>query len=557
MNLIPEAQADFGVFLGVLWPDLRMDPHPIQYRAANWIQDTPDGRDILMAMRGFGKSFVTASEACWAWYKNPDAKVIILSAREKRAREICDLARRMIESSEVLAHLRPRDHNTLWGSTMFNVGACTYAAKDPSCAAYGMGGGITGAHADLILPDDIEIPENSNTEEWRQKILDKCKELEDLLNPGGRISFRGTPQTTQSVYFKLAREMGYRLIRIPAEYPDPEEERATEYLADWLKDDLESGRKQPGDVVYPERWGREALAVKKAKQGPSHYALQMLLDPNMSDADKYPLKLRDLIVFGINPEIGPERIIWGTSDPRRDIIPVGLPKDQFYSPIFVSRDKFHPYERSVMYVDPSGTGSDETGYAVAKSLHGMVFVPAAGGLDGGYSEVALRKLGHIVMENDVREVFVESNFGDSMFTKMLERAFAEMGLKVAVTSIPSKGQKELRILETLEPAMASHRVVIDEMVAKDEKLMKQLTHLSRERGCLRHDDRIEAFAGAVGIFKDQLVVDSEKAARENLEKEVEMEVKAWEKYAKRQKPTTKIGPPLWARPSSKRFPRKS
>ena len=60
-------------------------------------------------------------------------------------------------------------------------------------------------------------------------------------------------------------------------------------------------------------------------------------------------------------------------------------------------------------------------------------------------------------------------------------------------------QKEKRIIDTLEPIMNTHRLVVDEDIIKqdfqlppDHQLFRQLTRITRDKGALRHDDQLDA-----------------------------------------------------------------
>jgi hypothetical protein len=74
------------------------------------------------------------------------------------------------------------------------------------------------------------------------------------------------------------------------------------------------------------------------------------------------------------------------------------------------------------------------------------------------------------------------------------------------------GQKEKRIIDTLEPVMAQHRLIVDrDLIQRDYdsvahlpvdeafqyRLFYQMTRITRDRKSVPHDDRIEAVAGAV------------------------------------------------------------
>ena len=86
--------------------------------------------------------------------------------------------------------------------------------------------------------------------------------------------------------------------------------------------------------------------------------------------------------------------------------------DHFHRPAFVS-DSYAEYTGTVMSIDPSGRGKDETGYAVVKMLNGFQFARRCGGIAGGYSESTNGTSQHSKDEG-VNEIIVKSNFGDGL-----------------------------------------------------------------------------------------------------------------------------------------------
>ena len=106
----------------------------------------------------------------------------------------------------------------------------------------------------------------------------------------------------------------------------------------------------------------------------------------------------------------------------------------------------------------------------------------------------------------------------------------------AVTEVKSKGQKELRICDVLEPIMGSHRLIVnsstivsDYQTAADKdgvrnpiySLFYQMTRISRERGALAHDDRLDALAIGVQFFVESMAKDAVKGQREVTEEWLE------------------------------------
>ena len=190
-----------------------------------------------------------------------------------------------------------------------------------------------------------------------------------------------------------------------------------------------------------------------------------------------------------------------------------------------SDNTFAPYTGSVMAIDPSGRGKDETGYAVVKHLHGKMFVTASGGLTGGYSEQTLVKLAQIAKENKVNEILIEKNFGDGMYSELFKPVLQAIH-NCLVTEVSHNTQKEKRIIDTLEPVLNQHRLVFDYGVVKEDlrpyldgsydpkafeyTLFYQLTRITKDRGSLKHDDSLDAVAMAVAYWVKIASIDSKK-----------------------------------------------
>jgi len=271
------------------------------------------------------------------------------------------------------------------------------------------------------------------------------------------------------------------------------------------------------------------LMEREAAYGKSGFALQFMLDSTLSDVDRYPLKLSDLIVMRLDKEQAPEKVIWaGTPEyAYKDLPCVGFGGDRFYMPMGISGE-FMAYQGSVMAVDPAGRGADETSYACIKMLNSQLFVTAVGGFQGGYSEDTLTNLAQIAKDNAVTEIVVESNFGDGMFNALFQPVLAKIH-KVTLSEVRHSVQKERRILDTLEPVMSGrHKLIIDESVIRHdyestkalpaEKALKyqlcyQMTRLTRDKGSLAHDDRLDVLAIAVNYWTEQMSRDTDDAIK--------------------------------------------
>ena len=192
-----------------------------------------------------------------------------------------------------------------------------------------------------------------------------------------------------------------------------------------------------------------------------------------------------------------------------------------------------------MAIDPSGRGKDETAFAIVKMLNGYLHLIDFGGIDGGYDETVLKSIAVLAQKYRVNYVVVEANFGDGMFTELLKPVLTKV-YPCTIEEIKHNIQKEKRIIDILEPVMNQHRLVVDQKalerdyssVSKNppEKqpkymLAHQMTRITRDRGALVHDDRIDVLSMAVGYWVDQMAadVDREMKTRKSdlLDKELE------------------------------------
>lgn len=510
----------------LVWKHLGLpDPTPIQYDIAEYLQHSPK-RAIIEAFRGVGKSYITAAYVVHQLLLDPELKFLVVSASKSRADDFSTFTQRIILELPVCQHLIARETQR-WSKIAFDV-APAKASGSPSVKSVGVTGQLTGSRADIIIADDVEVPNNSMTQMMREKLGEAVKEFDAILKPDGKVVYLGTPQNEMSLYNTLL-ERGYEMRVWPARYPTPEaaQKAYSGRLAPLLGEAIEKG----GESLYglptdSKRFSDEDLLERELSYGRSGFALQFMLDTSLSDADRFPLKLSDLIVYPCDIDTAPEKLVYGIFKPVPELPNVGLSGDRYYAPEdTVGRTE---YSGSVLAIDPSGRGSDETAYAVVKMLNGFLHVPAAGGIAGGYSDNTLKTISNLAKQHKVNAVLIESNFGDGMFTELLKPHMQKV-YPVSMEEVRHSKQKEARIIDTLEPVMNQHRLVIDPKVIKTdydsvqhlppEKAMRymlayQLTRITRQRGALAHDDRLDVLAMAVQYWVDQMAADADSAIRE-------------------------------------------
>lgn len=534
-------KGDFRLFMTLIWRHLRLpDPTALQYDIGGFLQHGPRRR-VIEGFRGVGKSWITAAYVLWRLYCDPQLKIVVVSASKTRADNFNTFCQQLINEVEWLSHLRSREDQRQ-SKLMFDVGPAT-PHQQPSVMAYGITSQVTGARAHEIVADDIEVPNNALTQGMRDKLWESVKEFDAILLPGGVVTYLGTPQIIMSLYNELPNR-GYTVRIWPARVPNEEEREA---YGGKLAPMVEAMCDDPANIgrsTEPTRFSDIDLAEREASYGRSGFRLQFMLDTALSDANRFPLKLHDLIVMSVNPERAPTTLTWAREpDLIHDDLPlVGLPGDACYRPMHRS-DTVAEYTGSVMYIDPAGRGKDETGFAIVKMLNGNLFVPkgAVGGRQGGYDAETLLFLANLAKTHRVNFIRIEDNFGDGMFSELLKPVLRSVDYPCTIEGDRAVGQKEMRIIDTLEPVMNQHRLVMDPECfrndyedtnltsglerARDYMLFYQMTHITRERGALRHDDRIEALAEAVHYWVEQMAQDQyekeDEIKTERLDQELE------------------------------------
>lgn len=530
-------KADFVFFLFVLWKALSLPvPTRCQIDMAKKLSAGDNRRFILQAFRGIGKSFITCAFVVWKLWNNPDLKFMIVSASKERADANSIFIKRIIDLMPQLQELKPKQGQRD-AVISFDVGPAK-PDHSPSVKSVGITGQLTGSRADILIADDVEVPNNSATQAARDRLSELVKEFDAILKPGGTIIYLGTPQNEMTLYRELEGR-GYTTTIWPARYPRDRKDwqsygdRLAPMLQAELEEDPEAFYWRPTDEV---RFDDTDLKERELSYGKAGFALQFMLNPNLSDAEKYPLKLRDLIVADLDPASSPMVYQWlpNPQNKREDVPNVGLMGDSYHTYQTVG-SAFSSYTQKILVIDPSGRGKDETGYAVLYQLNGYIFAMEVGGMRGGYEDSTLEALAKIGRKWKVNEYVIEGNFGDGMYLELFKPVAARIH-PAAVTEVKSKGQKELRICDVLEPIMGSHRLIVnaaaivqDYQTASDKdgvrnpiySLFYQMTRISRERGALAHDDRLDALAIGVQFFVESMAKDANKGEREVTEEWLE------------------------------------
>jgi len=547
--------SDFRFFLWELWKDRKLNRFAPLDRGeldiANYAQHGPKKRGV-MAPRGVGKTnFGTAALSCFRLRRDRDRRILIPSKNEDAMKETISLIKGWMNTVWFLEDLNPNEGKSLRDdgkncrdtTTYFDVAGCK-ENKQPSVKCIGLTGQMEGNRAHSIFPDDVETKQNTKTLEARSELARLLKETTNILYPDlpdqddpdnellrpidpTEVVFWGTIKHEDTVYAKLDGQRTddgkktYHFMTWTLAYPTPEEIRGALNISPMILDDLATGRKKPGDPMFPRRFGHDNIAEKKA-EGYQEFAMEHQLQVTLARTNRYPLRLSDLIVMDVPPLVAPATVVYGQRDSSGSTAIQDIPlysinaSDALYRPAFISpASDWFPYHGTKAFIDPAGRGTDETGVSVVSSLGSLLFCRGNTGFAGGMDPTTIDSIILYIKSLGATEIYIEGNidaFGTYIqnFESRLRMFFEEPsplfpnGWKASVTEHRSSGQKEVRIIETLEPVISTHRLIMDRGVITPnpteephQSLQYQLSRITRERNCIKLDDRIDSLANCV------------------------------------------------------------
>ena len=501
-----------------------------------------------------GKSVVNAAAVTWFWrFISPNLKILVISASHAKAKDFSFQVKKLLDEIPELEHLRPSGSRGMRQEIdAFDI-AGAISEQSRSLRSYGLDGNATGGRADIIILDDVEVPENVRTQHMRERSRAKVQEYFHMLKPKrespSKIIDLGTPHTEESIHNFLVKESGFQRFVYPALYPDEAlQNHMGRELHPMLRRDLQENPSLVGKPTDPARFDEAELEFRRNETTPRGWQLQWMLDTRLADQDAYPLKVSDLMVMDLDVAVGPELALYSRSnvidDLSRDYC-CGWDGDRFHAPSNLQDMRYIPWQHKMVFIDPSGRGADETAYCCLGYLNGYLAVLDWGGFDEGYTEKTLDGLLDVADRWEASGFVAEDNFGNGMFTEILTGHIRNRKKPYGVDEVSVQGRKETRILQTLRPVLEKHRIIVNRQVVISDYLdgqkpgksskqaIYQMSRMSDEKGAIRHDDRIDVLSLGAAYFQNMMAMEAGDAVARSEKKEMI----AWaKKLSKTQKP---------------------
>lgn len=456
---------DFRVFLSQWNATQNYSTPSFHFQLAIWLQrcwERGETRLLLQAFRASGKSTLVALFAAWLIWRDPDLRVLVLSAETSLSQKMVRNIRKIIERHPSTTKLRPSNPDQ-WASDRFTVKR-SRISRDPSVLAKGLYANLTGARADVIICDDVEVPNTCDTADKREKLRDRLAENQFILTPGGTQIYIGTPHTYYTLYAdKPRREIGekekflknYKQLSVP--------------LLD-----------ETGKSAWPERYGAEEIEEIRRNSGPSKFSSQMMLTPvNITDSRLDVSLLRPYADDVYYQEVHQKMIL---SIGGRKLVSASA----WWDPAFGTGSG----DASVVAVVYTSEDGDQW-------LHRMEYITVFPKGDEDEASLQCRAVGLLAKTLYLPSVAVEINGIGKFLPAILRRELAILKLPCSVLERHSTKSKDTRILESFDAVMAARSLHVHESVYKTPFI----TEIQEWRPSLKggHDDGIDAAAGAISL----------------------------------------------------------
>jgi len=171
------------------YPDINLGTHgDILYAL-----EMSSKRKLIVCPRGALKSTICdISYPIWLLLKNSNLRILIDSEVYSNSKTFLREIKAQLESERITSLFGRFRSDSNWTEGSITINQRTIARKEPSIQVSGIGAVKVGQHYDVIIMDDMNSNNNSQTKEGRQKVIDHYKLNMSILEPEGILVVVGT-----------------------------------------------------------------------------------------------------------------------------------------------------------------------------------------------------------------------------------------------------------------------------------------------------------------------------------------------------------------------------
>ena len=454
-------EADFKLFI-VLWNQMQQQTTPqIHINMANWLErawKTGKKHLLLQAFRSSGKSTIAGLFCAWLLYRHSDLRILVIAADEILAGKMVRNVKRIIERHPLTQKMKPNNADQ-WASDRFTIRR-NMELRDPSMLARGITSNITGSRADIIICDDVEVPNTCDSAEKREDLRERLSELSFVLVPDGTQFYIGTPHNYFTIYADQPRKeidedqpflKGFHSLRIPI-------------------------MNERGASAWEEKYNPFKITQMKERSGPNKFASQMMLRPvNIAegylDIEKLRFYKHDLIYAKeINTLfIGSKKIVSASG---------------WWDPSFGS-NRGDKSVLACLFTDEDGD----------HYLHHLEYITLPEFKVDDEAAWQSRRVVQIAKKLMMPSITIETNGIGQFLPAILRNELARAHVPTSVQKFANTRPKHIRITEAFDAILASRKLHVHEDVMQTP-FMSEMREWrpNRTKG---HDDGLDAVAGAL------------------------------------------------------------
>lgn len=462
----------FDLFVALWNKQQNLSTPAIHIRIARWLEKSflsGDQKLLLMAFRACGKSTLVGLFCAWVLLTHSDKRIIVLAADLPLARKMVRNVKRILERHYLTGHLKPEKPEQ-WGGDQFTINR-DLESRDPSMLARSISANMTGSRADIMICDDVEVPNTCETVEKRRLLREKLGEIDYILTPGGLRLYVGTPHHYETIYADRPRkELGQEEI----------------FLKDFKRFTLPI-LDENGCSVWPSRYSEADIEAIRIQTGPNKFASQMMLEPTSIARGRLD---PDNLVFY-------EEALHYSEANGKPWLKIGddplVSVSCWWDPAFRGQQE--------------GTGSKQGDHSViacvftGKSgqlyLHGLSYLSTDPSSEQDEATQQCAQVAHFLKAHYCTSLTIEMN-GVGRFLPVLMRKYArENGLHFSIQEMSNHRPKAVRIMEAFDALLAARGLKVHAAIQKTPFVREMREwRPGTNKG---HDDGLDAVAGALSI----------------------------------------------------------
>ncbi|TCS61684.1 phage terminase large subunit [Varunaivibrio sulfuroxidans] len=378
---------------------------------------------LLMAFRNSGKSTLVGLFCAWMLSRDPTLRIMVLAADLALARKMTRNVKRIIERHPRCAGLKPKRADQ-WASDQFTVNR-EGELRDPSMLAKGISANVTGSRADIVICDDVEVPNTCDSPQKRADLRQRLDEIDYVIVPGGVQLYIGTPHTYYTIY---------------AETPRLDAGEEVPFLSAFKRLEL-AVLDEDGHSRWPERYPLEKIARMRLRSGPNKFESQMMLRPaNYADGRLDPDLLRrydeELLYVEGNAtatlRLGARRLVSASC---------------WWDPAYGAPGKGDASVIACVFTDEEGS----------YWLHRVAYLQHDPDRTAAEAEAIqlCRQVAIFVEDLHLPSITLETNGIGRFLPGLLRRTLAERGVACAVVERASRTSKTQRIIDAFDAPLAA------------------------------------------------------------------------------------------------------